>query len=898
MPAIPAISFTRKLRHAFATGFVGLLLAIAAAGAHAATTTVAIGFDTDNNASTGCTLPSGSSSMSGVETVLYTVVTTAVNTGTVSAITRSTCIGGVLGAPSYVSAGGWPVGMEAGLSGSDLIETFIPLADLGGATSVRIGAISASDSLIVTGAFAVRPLAPAAPEAIPSLSPAGMLILTLMIGGTGWLMRRYARQGGTLLLLTCLLAGTLSTVSALAIVLDGNGVDWTGIAPLSTDSAGDTSAGQDLVALFTTQDGTNLALRVDMVLAREAGNQQPVVHAGGNQTIALTAVATLSGSATDDGLPNPPSTLTYAWTKLSGPGTVTFGNVANAATSASFSLAGAYVLRLSASDSALSGSADVTVTVSPAGTGNLAPIVNAGTNQAITLPATATLTGTATDDNLPNPPAHLTTSWSFVSGPSSGVVFGNTASLNTSATFAAPGTYVLRLTANDGALSTSRDLQVTVSDGAPLFLAVADRTVTLGTRYQQLLVATDANVGDRLTYTLLAAPAGAALSPAPLVDWTPTAAQLGAHTFTAKVTDSANKTAQTTFHVTVVHTNQAPQLAPQPNLILPVGTVFTRTLQATDPDAGDVLAFSLVSGPAGMALTSGVLNWPTAGKAPGDYAVTVKVTDAAGLFDEKTSTVTLSQAAPGPVAKDDSYTVKVNGVLSVPAAGLLANDVYEGAGTLTAARLTDPGIGTLTAFNSDGGFSYQAPATVPGDPLTVAKLWSAGAGSDRFHELVADLNADGYPDIISFDNNAGIRAWSGRNGGQLWSADRTGATDCAWGYGRGSMDSRVLADIDDSGYPSLVQTTVCSRVGSANPDSIIAFDHLGKLKWVSPPLSKPHPDNSRGAATVPPRSDDRRGCLGKRSQRSPTDCRWAAGVTDARGHIGERWLHPLPRYSR
>ncbi len=52
-----------------------------------------------------------------------------------------------------------------------------------------------------------------------------------------------------------------------------------------------------------------------------------------------------------------------------------------------------------------------------------------------------------------------------------------------------------------------------------------------------------------------------------------------------------------------MHTNHPPQLAPQPNVMLPVGATFSRTLQATDPDAGDTLAFALVSGPAGMTRT-------------------------------------------------------------------------------------------------------------------------------------------------------------------------------------------------------------------------------------------------------------------------------------------------------
>jgi hypothetical protein len=94
-----------------------------------------------------------------------------------------------------------------------------------------------------------------------------------------------------------------------------------------------------------------------------------VVNAGANQTVTLPASASLNGTVTDDGLPNPPGALTRSWTRVSGPGTVTFSAPTTATTNASFSATGTYVLRLTASDSALSTSDDVTVTVG-SGTGS------------------------------------------------------------------------------------------------------------------------------------------------------------------------------------------------------------------------------------------------------------------------------------------------------------------------------------------------------------------------------------------------------------------------------------------------------------------------------------------------------------------------------------------------
>lgn len=94
-------------------------------------------------------------------------------------------------------------------------------------------------------------------------------------------------------------------------------------------------------------------------------NAAPQVEAGSDQSISLPASANLSGSVTDDGLPDPPGAVAIAWSKFSGPGGVVFGNAGAPVTTASFSIEGSYVLRLTADDGALSAFDDVTVTVNP-----------------------------------------------------------------------------------------------------------------------------------------------------------------------------------------------------------------------------------------------------------------------------------------------------------------------------------------------------------------------------------------------------------------------------------------------------------------------------------------------------------------------------------------------------
>ena len=101
-----------------------------------------------------------------------------------------------------------------------------------------------------------------------------------------------------------------------------------------------------------------------------SSNAAPTVSAGTDQAVTQTGGSTpvaLSGTASDDGLPNPPGALTHQWTQVSGPTPVTFDDASALATTAHFPQAALYVLRLTASDGLLSSTSDVTINVNPTG---------------------------------------------------------------------------------------------------------------------------------------------------------------------------------------------------------------------------------------------------------------------------------------------------------------------------------------------------------------------------------------------------------------------------------------------------------------------------------------------------------------------------------------------------
>ena len=140
---------------------------------------------------------------------------------------------------------------------------------------------------------------------------------------------------------------------------DGMPDSWESSHGLNPNDANDSSGDRD-------SDGyTNIEEYLNDVVGTGL-NQSPVVEAGENISITLPNDATLDGTVTDDGLPNPPGSVTVTWTKQSGPGTVTFGNANAVDTTADFSSSGMYVLRLTANDGSLSNFSEITVAVNPA----------------------------------------------------------------------------------------------------------------------------------------------------------------------------------------------------------------------------------------------------------------------------------------------------------------------------------------------------------------------------------------------------------------------------------------------------------------------------------------------------------------------------------------------------
>jgi hypothetical protein len=174
--------------------------------------------------------------------------------------------------------------------------------------------------------------------------------------------------------------------------------------------------------------------------------------------------------------------------------------------------------------------------------------------------------------------------------------------------------------------------------------------------------------------------------------------------------------------------NQPPVLSTIANQTVVQGSTVTVTAQATDPDTGETLTFSLDAGaPAGATInpSSGVFSWAVpATRTPGDYPVTVRVTDSGSppLSTTQTFTIHVFAFFPPPVNQPPSLAPIANqavvhdGIVTV-ATHASAPDPGQ---TLTFSL--DPGAPSGATINPISGvFSWTVPANqAPGDyPVTV-----------------------------------------------------------------------------------------------------------------------------------------------------------------------------------
>ncbi|MBI2945521.1 MAG: hypothetical protein HYY25_15110 [Candidatus Wallbacteria bacterium] len=324
-------------------------------------------------------------------------------------------------------------------------------------------------------------------------------------------------------------------------VPSGSRIDSGDLSPNNGAAAARPGFRPDVPGLYTfsltVRDAEDVSSSADQVVVR-VENLAPVALASPDRVTTADAPVALSGAASSDpeGL-----TLTFLWSFLavpsgSGMGSSSFEPSATAVTPTFRpDRKGAYRVRLTVSDSALSATTQVNITIL-----NSAPVALAGGARTASIARAVVLSGSATDPNLED---SLVYRWTLLEAPQRSTVTRNSLSINDSTGAARPsfrpdmrGDYRWRLEVSDGqltsALTPQSDTTITVGDQRPV--ASAGPAVSA---FSGNLVTLDGSAskdeetqGGNLTYTwsIVSRPAGSALTSTAIVPNGATGANGGA----------------------------------------------------------------------------------------------------------------------------------------------------------------------------------------------------------------------------------------------------------------------------------------------------------------------------------------------------------------------------------
>ncbi len=218
--------------------------------------------------------------------------------------------------------------------------------------------------------------------------------------------------------------------------------------------------------------------------------------------------------------------------------------------------------------------------------------------------------------------------------------------------------------------------------------------------------------GNSLSAVIVTPPTRGAFAPSANGGFFYNAPLAGTDTFTYRATDGALQSAPTTVTITVTPVNQAPlgandSFRTTKNAVL---TVAAPGVLGNDSDAeGNPLTAGAMTQPANGSLQfnpDGSLTYLPNPNFVGLDSFIYRPNDGAAAGNDTLVVIEVADSNTAPKAADDQYTVPHNGRLSVPAPGLLANDIdIDGNQPLRVNIARQPVLGTL-ALGPGGGFEY------------------------------------------------------------------------------------------------------------------------------------------------------------------------------------------------
>ncbi len=194
------------------------------------------------------------------------------------------------------------------------------------------------------------------------------------------------------------------------------------------------------------------------------------------------------------------------------------------------------------------------------------------------------------------------------------------------------GGHSVTVAVDDGQGGSNSDtfiVNVANTNRAPVITSPPIVSATENLLYQYTVVATDADIGNVLVYSLTQAPADMSIDATTgLIHWVPVPGQ---HLVDIAVTDDDGAVGVQIFTIDVLGSNSLPIVEPISNAVAIPGVLFDLTVTAADSD-GDSLTFSLLKSPSLMSIDSstGQIHWVPENADIGNHTIDVLVSDGKG----------------------------------------------------------------------------------------------------------------------------------------------------------------------------------------------------------------------------------------------------------------------------
>ncbi len=423
--------------------------------------------------------------------------------------------------------------------------------------------------------------------------------------------------------------------------------------------------------------------------------------------------------------------------------------------------------------------ATVSITVNPV---NDAPVANA---QTLSTPEDTNKSIMLTGSD----PENSTLVYTVVTPPSHGTLVGTAPNITYTPDSNYNGSDSFDFKVSDGtADSPTASVQINITAANDIPVAVAQTLATNeDTDLSITLSGSDADTGDTLTYSVVTDPAHGTLSGSvPNLTYTPNHNYNGTESFTFKANDGTADSQPATITITVNPVNDAPTTIPQGTVTLNEDSSTSITLLATDVD-GDTLTYSIDTNPAHGTVSvpdaNGTLSYTPYADYAGTDSFTYHVND--GTLSSAITTINIDVTAvnDAPIAEAgaditaiEGSTVTLDGSGSSDKEGALSyswrdqNNIEVSTSVTYSTSSLTQGTYTYTLQVTDsGGLTSSDSVTVTINAAAVVtfnkKSILGGLGTLE-GTYVADVDGDGFIDILTADASNGINGWitNKRNG--------------------------------------------------------------------------------------------------------------------------------------